>query len=181
MQCPRCKKPLVEATLEGAAVQRCPGCSGLWVRRSEYLAAAERSDVDAGWLAFELWRDAERFRGAAGALACPGCGKPMVRLTYGDRDVSVDVCSTCPAVWLDAEELERSVHALRKELGRRSIPKLVEAALEEAGEILHRRGALGAEWHHAARVARLLEQRLLADHPRLQQLLVSLQGGGGFP
>jgi Zn-finger nucleic acid-binding protein len=181
MDCPRCRTALAAAELDGVRVERCGTCHGTWFPRSAFESAAELEDADAGWLAFELWRDAARFRGLAGDLACPRCGKRMARLAYGDVDVLVDVCPDCEAVWLDSHELERTVHALKKELGRMPVKRLLGAAFDEAGEILRRKGSLAEEWRHAARVARLLEQRVLADHPGLRKLLVSLQGGGGFP
>jgi len=181
MKCPRCKATLTAVELEGARAERCPSCHGTWFMRSAFEAAAEHADADAGWLAFELWRDAERFRGQAADLPCPRCGKRMARLAYGDVDVLIDVCPDCEGVWLDGEELEHTVHALRKELARMPVKELLGAAFDEAGQILRSKGSLTAKWRHAARVARLLEQRVLADHPGLRKLLVSLQGGGGFP
>ena len=181
MNCPRCKTPLVAAKLEDADVQRCATCEGTWVPRAAFESAAELEDEDTGWLGFELWRDAERFRGLVGELPCSGCGKTMVRLAYGDADVHVDVCPDCAAVWLDARELERTVKALGKELSRMDTAKLLSAAFDEAGQILKEDGSLAKEWRHLGRVARLLELRVLSDHPSLRQLLMSLQGGGGFP
>jgi Zn-finger nucleic acid-binding protein len=181
MNCPRCKTPLEEAKLEDAEVRRCGACQGTWVPRAAFESAAETQDENTGWLAFELWRDAERFRGLAGELPCPGCGKTMVRLAYGDADVHVDVCPDCAAVWLDAQELERTVQALGKELARMDTAKLLGAAFEEAGQILREDGSHAKEWRHLTRVLRLLEMRVLNDHPSLRKLLMSLQGGGGFP
>jgi Zn-finger nucleic acid-binding protein len=182
MNCPRCKTTaLLPVAFDGVSAERCPSCQGTWLPRSAFKSAVEHEDAEAGWLAFELWRDAARFRGLAGDLACPRCRKTMVRLAYGDVDVLLDVCPDCQAVWLDARELERTVHALGKELARMPVKQILGAAFEEAGLILRSKGSLADEWRHMARVARLLEQRVLADHPGLRRLLVSLQGGGGFP
>jgi Zn-finger nucleic acid-binding protein len=181
MNCPRCKTPLVAAPLEDAVVQRCPTCEGTWVPRDAFESAAEHEDEETGWLAFELWRDAERFRGLAGDLACPSCGKTMVRLAYGDAEVKVDVCPDDEAVWLDAHELERTVQALGREASRKKVGEILNAAFEEAGEILREDRSLVKEWRHFTRVVRLLELRVLNDHPDLRRLLMSLQGGGGFP
>jgi Zn-finger nucleic acid-binding protein len=181
MNCPRCKTALEPAKLDDADVHRCSACEGTWVPRAAFEDAAEDEDEDTGWLAFELWRDAKRFRGIAGELECPGCSTRMVRLAYGDADVHVDVCPDCSAVWLDARELERTVQALGRELIRMDVGKLLGAAFEEATQILREEGSLAKEWRHLARVARLLELRVLSDHPSLRKLLLSLQGGGGFP
>jgi Zn-finger nucleic acid-binding protein len=181
MQCPRCRLPLTDVELDGVRAARCARCQGMWLPRSAFKHAVEHEDAEAGWLAFELWGDTGRFRGQRGDLACPRCAKTMVRLAYGDADVLIDVCPDCEGVWLDARELERTVHALGQELARMPVTRILGAAFDEAAEILRSKGSLAAEWRHAARVARLLEQRVLADHPGLRQLLVSLQGGGGFP
>jgi len=181
MNCPRCKTALVEAELDGAQVHTCPSCEGTFVPRAAFDDAAENENDDVGWLSFELWRDAERFEGLVGDLDCPKCGKTMVRLSYGDADVHVDVCPTDAAVWLDSRELERTVHALGKELSRMDVGDILSAAFDEAGQILKEEGSLAKEWNHMTRVLRLLELRVLNDHPSLRKLLMSLQGGGGFP
>ena len=181
MNCPRCQSPLSASELEGARAERCASCHGTWISREAFRDAAEHADEESGWLAFELWRDAERFRGIAGQLPCPSCAKGMPRLSYGDAQVSVDVCPDCAGVWLDPDELERTVTALRTELVRLPARELLSVAFEEATEIAKREGSLAAEWRHLARVARLLELRVLTDHPQLRKLLMSLQGGRAFP
>ena len=181
MDCPRCQGPLRSTYLGAGTADRCPSCHGLWVSRDDFREAAEAADEEAGWLAFELWNDAERFRGAPGDLPCPACEKPLPRLAYGDAEVQVDVCPDCNGVWLDADELERTVAALRTELVRMPSRELLGVALEEAADIARREGSLSAEWHHLSRVARLLQLRVLTDHPVLRRLLMSLQGGRTFP
>lgn len=171
---------MAEASLEGAPIQRCDSCDGTWVPRAAFENAAEIEDEISGWLAFELWKDAERFRGAMGDLACPGCDRQLVRLAYDDAEVHVDVCPDCDAVWLDAAELERTVDALGGELSKMDVAELLTAAFDEASQILREEGSLVKEWRHAARIAQLLRLRVLSDHPGLRKLLMSLQGGG-FP
>lgn len=181
MSCPRCKTELARRSLDGVVTEHCPTCHGTWITRRAFREAAERADDESGWLSFELWRDAEDFRGEPSDLACPACGEPMARLAYGDEDVQVDVCARCQGVWLDPEELERTVAALRTELSRLRASELVELAFDEAAEIAREGGSLAREWRHLARVARLVELRVLTDHPRLRRLLMSVQGGGTFP
>ena len=181
MNCPRCKMPLASSKLDGIAADRCENCHGMWISRKAFRGAAEEADEDSGWLAFELWQDAERFRGVPGDLACPRCGKGMPRLAYGDAKVHVDVCADCEGAWLDADGLEPTVAALRTELIRIPTSELLNAVFEEAAEIAKQGGSLAAEWKHLSRVARLLELRVLTDHPQLRRLLISLQGGSTFP
>ena len=181
MDCPRCKTALEETELEGARAHRCAACHGFWVSREAFRDAAEHTDEESGWLAFELWHDAERFRGVPGDLACPQCAKAMPRLAYGDAEVQVDVCPDCEGVWLDADELRKTVAALRTELVRLPTSELLNVAFEEAAELAKREGALASEWKHLSRVARLLQLRVLTDHPQLRRLLISLQGGRTFP
>lgn len=175
MECPRCNTPLASRELDGITADRCESCQGMWISRKALRGAAKEADEESGWLAFDLWHDAERFRGAPGELGCPSCGKRMPRLAYGDAKVHVDVCASCKGAWLDPAELDQTVAALREELVRIPMAELLEVAFEEAAEIAKEGGSLAAEWKHLARVARLLELRVLTDHPQLRRLLMSLQ------
>lgn len=63
-------------------------------------------------------------------LRCPGCGRRM-RL-YARGGVTVDVCTGCPGVWLDAGELPKLREALVPllERARATAGKAVETTME---------------------------------------------------
>lgn len=98
LTCPRDGARLDRVEAEGAEVDRCPTCAGLWVPADavEPLAArvAPAVAAPAAWEAVRYAR-------------CPACRGPMDRRNY--RRVSGVLVDACPAhgVWLDAGELER--------------------------------------------------------------------------
>ena len=71
---------------------------------------------DAEWLKEQRARlDAER----AARLKpnnCPRCGKPLVHKSFGA--VTVDSCTNCHGVWLDAGELAMLAHESEQQLLR---------------------------------------------------------------
>ncbi|OGQ16029.1 MAG: hypothetical protein A2138_03660, partial [Deltaproteobacteria bacterium RBG_16_71_12] len=102
--CPRCSTPDDEAPLSpgagalGEAV--CGRCGGRLLEE----AAVQRVIIDEHGIARDTLRELAGHFGRP-TLRCPGCGQRMhpIRL----REVPLDLCTGCGAVWLDAGELLR--------------------------------------------------------------------------
>ena len=71
---------------------------------------------DAEWLKEQRAKlDAER-QAKSGQMTCPRCGGTLANRMF--RDVSLDTCTSCHGLWLDAGELAMLAHEPERELLR---------------------------------------------------------------
>jgi len=118
--CPRCVAPLRERDYEGALVEACLKCGGMFVRQDRIqriLARREATFSETFRRKARQWRRDHAFRrdvdlspepgDPLGGLACPRCSLPMARRFYSYQHfIVVDRCYNCRSVWFDKEELE---------------------------------------------------------------------------
>jgi Zn-finger nucleic acid-binding protein len=165
MDCPKCGHQLVSRTVGSQSVQECEACHGLWLSARELHEAVDEAAPDLAWLDFDIWRDAGQFSVTERPMKCPQCGTPMLTLEYADTGIQVDYCRSCEGIWLDADELPKIVRALNEEANTRSVPEYIVASLEEARELLAGPTGPRAEWRDLRQVLRLLQYRILSEHP----------------
>lgn len=121
LECPACLGVALEkvAAAPGVDVDHCRRCGGTWILSEQTAqlravpAAALRATLsraqDAAFACHSchvpMARDAASCVWCRwnNTLECPECGKAMRRQTQ--RDVTLDVCRGCKAVWLDHHEL----------------------------------------------------------------------------
>ena len=121
LSCPACLGVALEkvSAAPGVDIDHCRRCGGTWILREQTVqlrtvpAAALRATIsradDAAFACHSCHAPIGRDAAACpwcnwdNALECPECGKAMRRQTQ--RDVTVDVCRGCNAVWLDHHEL----------------------------------------------------------------------------
>ncbi|MBX3468212.1 MAG: zf-TFIIB domain-containing protein [Planctomycetes bacterium] len=130
--CPRCRAELVELPFPGTQVlvDRCPGCQGIWLDGGELEAlkaalrdVAARADDSGeepvvGRRALALIADAEL--AAARRAVCPKC---KAGLWYLRRDGNtIEQCSACGGMWLDAGELTAAIAVYRRVDSRHGTP-----------------------------------------------------------
>jgi len=180
VECPRCAVSLTDAELQGVPVARCAQCRGLWFEAHALAAARDAADADLAALGVELWSDPEQFRHAPRSGRCPTGDGALHALEYGHTGVSVEYCDACFGVWLDAREFERIVVALEHELDQRPASDYLRGALHEARELLTGPQPLIDDWRELRTVLRLLEYRVLSEHPGLHQRLLALQASNPF-
>lgn len=102
MKCPKCREPMEIVVFEGVEVDRCTGCKGIWFdnREAETLKAMKGSEaIDIG--------DPKvgRSFNERGAVPCPRCTTPMVRMVDVDQPhIWYERCSVCNGVYFDAGE-----------------------------------------------------------------------------
>lgn len=178
--CPRCAVPLAAATLQQVPVARCPQCRGLWLEAHALAAARDAADPDLAALEVELWSDPEQFRHAPRSGVCPTGDGALHALEYGHTGVTVDYCDACFGVWLDEREFERIVSALEHEVAQRPASDYLRGALHEARLLLTGPQPVLDEWRALRTVLRLLEYRVLSEHPGLHQRLLALQASNPF-
>jgi len=121
--CPRCAdQRLVAKDLKGLAVQVCDGCHGILMARAALEAATalvkpatpEARRVHTANDYFSSLSAAAEFVGHKHTLLCPSCRYDMYEVK--SRDLLVDFCLNCQALWFDEGELQR-VMAMARERG----------------------------------------------------------------
>jgi Zn-finger nucleic acid-binding protein len=169
-ECPRCAVALVAGVLQQVPVSRCPRCRGLWLEAHALEAARDAADADLATLGVELWSDPEQFRHAPRSGRCPTGDGALHALEYGHTGVTVDYCDACFGVWFDEREFERIVSALEREVDQRPASDYLRSGPQP----------LLDDWRALRTVLRLLEYRVLSEHPGLHQRLLALQASNPF-
>jgi Zn-dependent protease with chaperone function/Zn-finger nucleic acid-binding protein len=120
MTCPGCGAGLDKADYEGLRVTVCGSCGGRLVSTSEVGQILARREVafsaEQQRLAELVVASGDRLRRAAllargrpgvDLIACPQCGKTMMRRHYSyEHAVEIDYCSICDLFWFEKDELE---------------------------------------------------------------------------
>jgi Zn-finger nucleic acid-binding protein len=161
--------------LHGIEIDECPDCKGTWFEQDELRKTKDIQAADLNWLDFDLWKHPERFHAADKPLACPRCAVNMVTIEYDRTGVEIDYCASCGGVWLDAHEMEQIIRALFEELETKNLSDYIAASLEEAREIVTGAEGFISEWRDFLTVVRLIQYRILTDHPRMHKILADLQ------
>ena len=175
MNCPKDATLLETHTVHSAQVEECPQCRGLWFAEEELRKAKDAADPDLRWLDFDLWSNREELTADWSARQCPHCAVTMMRIAYAGTDITVDYCPEGHGIWLDKGEFESIVTALENEVTEKNASEYVGASLAEAGELFAGHEGFVSEWKDFATVTRLLQYRVLAEHPKLAEMFVALQ------
>lgn len=175
MNCPRCCTPLHTRSIDGVEIDECRSCQGIWLDAERLRLLKDKSDPDLQWMDFELWDHADRFRIAEKPVLCPTCAIPLVAIDYGDTGVTIDYCTGCRGVWLDADELGRIIDHLSEDLLSKETSDYLRPSLEEARELITGPESFISEWKDFATVLRMLQYRLLSDNPKLGSALAEFQ------
>lgn len=105
MDCPKCPHgKLAPMVVDGVEVDRCAECQGIWFDQTELGSLLDRAPSDVAPLLGgkdEAGLDYERGK-------CPRCGKQLLRVkSVRNPAVTLDACSACRGIWLDAGEFQR--------------------------------------------------------------------------
>lgn len=120
--CPRDNQKLTAQAASLHNVQKCGGCSGIWLPASAVI---------------ELIGKTKRPRSSPdlilqSSIRCPDDGRQLVAITK--HGVEIDVCSSCGGVWLDGGELRQ---LQRSEKSRSKLTdSAADGAVEFAGQTL---------------------------------------------
>ncbi|OGS10586.1 MAG: hypothetical protein A2234_05950 [Elusimicrobia bacterium RIFOXYA2_FULL_58_8] len=98
--CPKCpSETLVESKALGdMALDRCPGCGGIWFDKGELEALLKQSQG-------QVSADFDLIMPKPAERDCPRCSKKMWSGGLVNPLLLVDKCSDCGGVWLDPREL----------------------------------------------------------------------------
>ncbi len=107
MNCPACKKVMIEEDFGGVKIDVCKdGCKGLWFDWGE-LVRLDESDEGFGDTLKEALNSTRDKDADRGRINCPKCNIPMVaHLSRSLKEVTVDECYGCGGFFLDAGELK---------------------------------------------------------------------------
>lgn len=174
MRCPQCTKSLDEIAIGRAKVDRCSLCGGIWFDRDELKTVKDERDGDLRWLDFDLWGDEGQLRSNGTYLDCPRDGGPLFRIKYGPADVMVDVCLACQGVWLDRDELEKILAALRDKVNRETLPEYLRDLEGELKDLFLAPEHSKEDLRNIAILMKLIEYRLAAQHPKIAEITSEL-------
>ena len=103
ISCPKCQGPLARAGTPFGVVYHCARCKGRMVG----LSTLRRDHVSQRFLN-ALWQTARYQRSPHGRI-CPHCSQAMdlVRMSADHRNLELDICRHCQAIWFDPTEYRR--------------------------------------------------------------------------
>ena len=175
MECPIDGTTLETRTVHSVLIEECLECRGLWFQEGELRKAKDESVTNLNWLDFDLWSDQELFGTEWSSRKCPQCQKNMATISYGETGVKVDYCVDEHGVWLDRGEFQTIINALATEISTKSASDYVTASLEEAMELFTGDEGFISEWKDFLTVARMFQYRVLAENPKVAELIAALQ------
>ena len=119
MQCPSCAQAELEPvlTVQGAEIDRCGTCAGVWLDRGEIFHFAKKPKRVAERLAEALETQSPTDR------LSPVTGNPMVEIAYPGGP-NIDYCPSTGGLWLDAGEMKallRGESTLRFDVDRKTV------------------------------------------------------------
>lgn len=175
MQCPKCEQSLEKFSIQGVSVDRCQHCGGVWFGKDELQQIRDERDENLGWLDFDLWSDANQLESEEGGfIGCPNDGKNLFKIKYGSSGVTVDVCLDCRGVWLDKGELDKILEKLADRVNSETLPEYLKDLGEELKELLFEKGNSREEIRNILILMKLIEYRLIAQHPRITEITSAL-------
>jgi len=174
MVCPNCSHTLEEVAVDHCRVHRCNKCGGIWFEKDEFEAAKDGRDQDLSWLDFDLWSDLDKLKAGGTFLDCPADGNPLYRIKYGPTEVAVDVCIQCQGIWLDKGELDKIISDLREKVNSETLPEYFNYLEKEVKNLFLDPGHSREELRHIAIITKLIEYRLVAQHPKILEIISAL-------
>lgn len=174
MKCPVDETTLEKHKIHSIDIEGCPRCRGLWFEKGELQDMKDIEEFDLRWMDFELWSDQNAFDAQWSSRPCPVCNKNMAAILYANTEVTVDYCVDEHGIWLDKGEFEKIIDSLQHELITMSLPEYIAASLEEAKEIISGDEGFVHEWKDFSTVMRFLQYRILAENPKLADVLTAL-------
>ena len=175
MNCPKCKIEMHLKNVQGIDVDECEKCEGIWLDSDELRQIKDNVDSDLNWMDFEIWKHPEKFKAKTKRLDCPNCSNAMNVLDYDNIKIEIDYCSKCKCIWLEKDELQKTIEALEKELLTKPMSDYVKATLEEAKELLTGPESFLSEWKDFTTILRFLQYRILSLKPEIHDTLVRFQ------
>ena len=174
MQCPSCKHALKKLVYKSIELDQCLNCGGMWFDGDELRNAKDKEDEFLRWLDVDLFSDPKQFVGAFSTMICPKDNGALYQISYDNADIKVDICKTCKGVWLDKDEYENMMAFLKRMIFREDTRQYLKHLEEQLKEIFTGEEDVISEMRDAYIVFRLLENRFVAQWPRIEEIVVAL-------
>jgi Zn-finger nucleic acid-binding protein len=155
-------------------IHECRHCRGIWFNRGELNAVKDEILPDLGWM--DIWQHKAEFKASANPMMCPKCSQ-MALVTLNDRRSGTEIsfCNQCKGIWLDADQFCNIVDRLIEQADQQSVPDYIRASLHQAKEMITNPEAIMSEWKDLKSVLKLLNYRILAEHPTIESVIAGLQ------
>lgn len=171
MKCPKCSENLEEIKINSVKIDHCKSCGGLWFDRDELRIVRDHRDKNLSWLDFDLWKDRNKLTTSGKSVDCPRDGKPLFKIKYDGTGVMVDVCLNCRGIWLDKDELDKIISALKAKISSETIPEYLNDLSGEVKELIVHPNQAEIELKHIMILMKLLEYRFVAQHPKILEII----------
>lgn len=175
MQCPNCKNELKKISYKDVELDECLNCGGRWFDIDELRTIKDKEDEFLRWLDVDLFIDAKQFEGSYSTMTCPKDKEPMYEIFYDSADIKVDVCRGCKGIWLDKDELEKIIAFLKRTVFREDTGHYLKHLEEQVREVFTGSDDVISELRDVYIVFRLLENRLVSQWPRIEEILIPLR------
>lgn len=174
MNCPKCEKQLKQIKINGAEVNCCDNCGGIWFDKDELKLVRDERDKNLSWLDFDLWDNKNKLSVSGKSIDCPCDGKPLFKIKCGNTNVLVDICLKCHGIWLDKDELDKIISELKEKINSKTIPEYINDLGTEIGKLITHQGKTQEEARHIMIIMKLIEYRFMSQHPDLAKVISKL-------
>ncbi len=175
MECPNCKHELKKFIYKDTELDTCISCGGMWFNSGELRNVKDKEDEFLQWLDVDLFSDPKQFMGGYSTMLCPNDKEPLYEISYDNADIKVDVCKTCRGVWLDKDEYETIIAFLKRTVFREDTGQYLKHLEDQIKEVFVGREDLISELKDVYIVFRLLENRIVSQWPRIEEIIISLR------
>jgi len=182
LPCPACEATLGRYKAFGIEFEGCGRCKGMFLDTDELRKLKDRVTADL-WSNLR-WADDDveavgKTKAVVSARRCCKCPDArMLTVLLGPASVPVDVCPKCRAVWLDREEFDEIIEALRAEVDALSSKEMAGEVVEEVKEIWSGPEWVGSEVRDAVAAVATLINLAIMERPALHKTLTKLADAG---
>jgi len=173
--CSNCKHELKKIPHNGMEMNQCASCDGIWFNYDDLRNAKDKEDEFLRWLDVDLFSDPLLFKGGYSTMSCPNDREPLYEIFYDNSEIKVDVCKKCKGVWLDKNEFNQVVAFLKRSVFSDTTAEYLKHLEDQIKEIFVGKEHLASEIKDAYIVWRLLENRIISQWPRIEEIIIPLR------
>lgn len=174
MECPNDKEQLEKVLFHNVEVDYCPKCLGIWFDKDELRLAKDDKDKQLNWVDVDLWRDKSKFQLSHGDKHCPSCRAGLVEVKYDGSKTRIDFCKMCEGAWLDRGEFKQIINYLKNKSDYEILHHYTKNLVVELWEVFSGPEGFRSELEDFLMLLKLLNYKLMAQHPRLKELLEAM-------
>lgn len=169
--CPNCKVELKTKRYKGVRVDECENCRGIFFDKGELEKVKNTTDPDTRWIDPVFFAVTTPSALNKQQKDCPKCSVSMEPLQYASSKVTLNRCPNCQGVWLDHGEFSKIINYLTSLIASETSSELADEVKRQLAQVFSPHKKESDELKDLMAVARLLEERWSAEHPRLIKIL----------